>query len=284
MTRADEHQGDGTATAAGHAVIVKDGAALLPAPNLPDYERACAAFSWAAARARLDGLPGGGLNIAHEALDRHADGPRGSHEALRFIALDGTRHSLSYAALRDASSRFAHALGALGVGPGERVFTLTGRTPALYAAVFGALRAGCVVSPLFSAFGPEPIATRMAIGDARVLVTTRALYRRKVADLRERLPGLAHVILLDGEPGDAGTLAWSDVVETQPATPVMVPTRPDDIALLHFTSGTTGRPKGALHAHEVSGWLKIAAGRARPTDAGFLMADRIARDLIAAVG
>ena len=95
------------------------------------------------------------------------------------------------------TNRFANALAGLGVQPGERVFVLAGRVPELYIAVLGALKAKCVVSPLFSAFGPEPIATRLEIGDGRVLVTTEALYRRKVEALREPAAEAAHVILVD---------------------------------------------------------------------------------------
>ncbi len=125
-----------------------------------------------------------------------------------------------------------------------------GRLPELYVAVLGALKARCVVSPLFSAFGPEPIATRCALGDARVLVTTPELYQRKVQALRERLPGLKHVIVV-GEPAAAepGVLRWADLVE--PASPdyTIAATDPETMSLLHFTSGTTGRPKGAVHVH-----------------------------------
>ena len=75
-------------------------------------------------------------------------------------------------------------LDALGVKRGERVFVLAGRIPELYVAALGTLKHGAVFCPLFSAFGPEPIEQRLRLGDARVLVTTTALYRRKVAELR----------------------------------------------------------------------------------------------------
>ena len=209
-------------------------------PAMPAYEDACAAFSWEGARATLDGLPGGGLNICHEALDRHADGPLATTIALRCIDRDGARSDVTYAQLRDRSARFAGLLGALGVERGERVFSLLGRVPELHVAALGTLRAGAVFCPLFSAFGPDPIAQRMQRGDARVLVTTRALYERKVAPLRDRLPGLRHVLLAD-----------DDLPERLAAAPLapVAPTRPEDPALLHFTSGTTGAPKGAVHAH-----------------------------------
>ena len=115
---------------------------------LADYGGARTTFRWADARAQLDGLPGNtGLNIAHEAVDRHAAGSRGDVTALRWLARDGQSLDLSYAELARATARSANVLAALGVGPGERVFTLLGRVPALYTTVLGGLKARCVVSP-----------------------------------------------------------------------------------------------------------------------------------------
>ena len=136
------------------------------------------------------------MNIAHEAVDRHAAGARAVHFALRWLGKGGAVRDFSYADLSARSNRFANVLAQLGVGAGERVFVLAGRIPELYFAVLGALKARCVVSPLFSAFGPEPIAMRVAIGEGSVMVTTTGLYRRKVAMLRERLPTLKHVLVV----------------------------------------------------------------------------------------
>ena len=125
--------------------IGKDAARLALRPHLDDYARVRQGFSWNAARALLTGLPDGGLNIAFEAVDRHADGPRGGRIALAWRGRSGARQDFTYSALRDASNRFANALGALGVARGERVFVLAGRIPELYVAVLGAFKAGAVV-------------------------------------------------------------------------------------------------------------------------------------------
>jgi acetyl-CoA synthetase len=166
-------------------------------PNMPDYARARSAFSWERARRDLDGLPGGrGLNIAHEAVDRHAASERAGHTALRWRGKGGARVEWTYADLAHHSARFANALVDLGVGAGERVFTLLGRVPDLYVAAMGTLKNRSVLCPLFSAFGPEPVRQRLAAGEGRVLVTSERLYERKVAPVREVLPALEHVLLI----------------------------------------------------------------------------------------
>ncbi|HEX6902746.1 MAG TPA: acetate--CoA ligase [Thermoanaerobaculia bacterium] len=221
--------------------IVKSPALLRVPPNLADYERVRASFSWEAARRELDGLPGGaGLNIAHEAVTRHAAGPRSAHAALRCIGRKGEVRDVTYAGLEGLTNRFANVLASLGVGSGERVFALLPRVPELYIAALGTLKNRSVFSPLFPAFGPEPIRQRLSLGDGRVLVTTRTLYEKKVAQIRQDLPGLRHVLLVE----NLGALLAA--ATDRFAIP---PTRPDDMALLHFTSGTTGRPKGAVHVH-----------------------------------
>ncbi|HET7463512.1 MAG TPA: acetate--CoA ligase [Longimicrobium sp.] len=221
-------------------------------PNLADYEAASASFSWEeAARTELSGLPNGaGLNIAHEAVDRHAQGVLRDHVAIRWLGRQGEDLLLTYGGLMRRTNRFANALAGLGVAPGETVFALTGRIPELYVAALGTLKARAVFSPLFSAFGPEPIRARLSIGKARVLVTTPALYARKVAPIRDSLPHLRHVLLAGGDDGEvAGTLRLDTLLAAAGDAYEVPPTRADDTALLHFTSGTTGLPKGALHVH-----------------------------------
>jgi acetyl-CoA synthetase len=223
-------------------------------PNLLDYDRARARFSWADAGRALDGLPNGrGLNIAHEAVDRHAAGARRDHLALRFLGKRGEVRDYSYDDLRRLTNRFANLLKGLGLSTAERAFMLAGRIPELYISALGTLKNRNVFCPLFSAFGPEPIRQRIAIGDGRVLVTTAALYKRKVAEIRASLSQLRHILLI-GTPEEVraipGALDFNRLMTEASDQFEIGATAPDDLALLHFTSGTTGRPKGAMHVHE----------------------------------
>jgi acetyl-CoA synthetase len=222
-------------------------------PNLVDYDREYAAFSWDAARLRLEGLPGGGgLNIAHEAVDRHARTALAGRAALRWIGPHGAGLDITYDGLRSLSSRFANLLQGLGVRAGDRVFTLAGRIPELYVAALGTLKARGIFCPLFSAFGPEPIRSRLAIGEATLLVTTESLYRRKVEGLRGALPRAMQVLVVAEDGGRTaipGTLDFRTLLQQASDDFRVPPTDPEDPALLHFTSGTTGTPKGALHVH-----------------------------------
>jgi acetyl-CoA synthetase len=223
-------------------------------PNLATYDDSLANFSWDALRRRLNGLPGGrGLNIAHEAVDRHAIGDGYYKLALRWLGKRGEVRDLTYGSLLSETNRFANVLEALGVERGERVFVLMGRIPELYVAALGTLKRGAVFCPLFSAFGPEPVQQRMAIGEGRVLVTTPRFYKRKVASIRDRLPSLEHVLLV-GESGGGieGTHDLQDLMRSAAPEYTIPDTDPEDMALLHFTSGTTGKPKGAIHVHQAA--------------------------------
>ena len=208
------------------------------------------ALDWVEARRLLDGLPSGGLNIAYEAVYRHVARGDGHRCALRFIDKRGRRSDLSYEALAGEVSRFANVLARLGVQPGDRVFGLAGRVPSLYVAALGTLAHRAVFCPLFSAFGPDPIAVRLKTGRGRVLVTSSKLYTKKVAAIRDRLPELEHVLVVDAGLAPEGTLSLAQLMQEAPEAYEIGPTDPEDPALLHFTSGTTGTPKGALHVHE----------------------------------
>ncbi len=216
--------------------------------NMPDYRKAHETFAWADAHNLIDGLPGGKLNIAFEAVDRHVAAGHGAQIALRWIAKSGERTDFSYQDLQDRTNRFANILRSRGIKKGDKVYSLLGRVPELYIAALGTLKAGAVFCPLFSAFGPEPIQSRMEIGGANAIITSSRLYKRKLKNLRDHLPDLREVILIDAEEMDTTALAplmqkASDAFDIEPMDP-------EDTALLHFTSGTTGKPKGVVHVHE----------------------------------
>ena len=202
----------------------------------------------------LDAGPGpGDCNIAVQIVDRHVDRGRGGEIAMRFIAADRVDEctDLTYDDLLDRSARVAGVLLRLGLRPGDTVSLLAGRVPLLYVSALGVWRAGGVACPLFAAFGPEPVRQRLELGECRFLVTTSSIYRRKIASIRSGLPLLEHVLVIDVDAADApeGTESLPDLLLTAERAPA-ARTLAEDPAILHFTSGTTGTPKGAVLVHE----------------------------------
>ncbi len=207
-------------------------------PHLHDYEQVCASFQWDEIRREFVGLPNdAGLNLAYEAVDRHL-GAKANRLALRWLGKSGQIQDYTYADISQASNRFANALRQLNIAKGERVFSLLGRVPALYFAALGTLKNTSVFCPLFSQFGPEPICQRLQRGDAKVLVTTLAAYEKKIVALRERLPQLTQVLLVDVDDDIATDVrSLPKLLAAASADFTVPPTSPEDAALLHFTSG-----------------------------------------------
>ena len=214
-----------------------------------DYDLERQAFSWEQAAATLPRLPTGGLNIAHVAVDAHLAAGHGDDVALICVDETGGTAQHTYADLSGATSRFAHLLRALGVGPGDRVMSLLGRQVEQYVTALGTLqepqrllaavlllrtRADPAAPLPRRGQGPgdhtEPLPPQGG-GDARRPATPRARAPRRPSGGRDPRPG-------DRAGGRSRT------------TFEIPPTDPEDRALLHFTSGTTGTPKGAIHVHE----------------------------------
>ena len=222
-------------------------------PNLPDVDGARAGFRWEEMYRELDWLPDGGLNKAHECIDRHANGVRAGKLAMIWLGKNGEEERYTFAQLRDETNRFASVLRGLGVEKGDRVFLFMERVPELYFALFGALKLGAIVGPLFSAFGPDPVKDRLLDSGASVLVTAPEL-RKRIAGILPELPELRHIIIVNKnqrsqDPLAEGDLSFEAMMSKAPAELEITPTSMNDYSIMHYTSGTTGKPKGAAHRH-----------------------------------
>ena len=235
-----------------YAPIPKAGRLKAP-PNLGDYEAARGSFDWGSVEGELDWLPDGNLNIAYEAIDRHVAKGNGAKPAMLWEGKNGEQETYTFADLSAATNQFANVLRGLGLKRGDRVFTFMERLPEIYVAVFGALKAGCVAGPLFSAFGPDPVRDRLEDSGAVVLVTQPEL-RKRIAHIFSDLPALKHIVIVNKGGRSAelpidGDLAWDDLMAEASGDFGTIETSRDDYSIMHYTSGTTGKPKGAVHRH-----------------------------------
>lgn len=223
-------------------------------PNLVDYEKEYASFKWDQVWEELSSNAAPHqLNIACEAVDCHADSIQEKKTALHWIGKEGSSQKLTYLELKEQTNRFANVLQHLEIKKGDIVCTLTGRIPALYITALGALKNGSIYCPLFSIYGPEPIYQRLSKGKAKILVTTKALFDKKISVLWDRLDHLQYVLLTDITDHQSGKVRSFHrfMMEASPDF-TTAKTKPEDRALLHFTSGTTGMPKGVIHVHKAA--------------------------------
>jgi acetyl-CoA synthetase len=185
-------------------------------------------------------------NIGVDVCDRHATGE--GRLALIFQDEGGAVARFSFDDIKAQSNRFANVLTAHGLARGDRLGILLPQAPETAIAHIAAYKAGLIAVPLFTLFGEDALEYRLANSGAASLVTDRAGYA-KIASLRERLPALRHVYLIDG--AESGTHDFAALLARAADAFAPVATRADDPALIIYTSGTTGNPKGALHAHRV---------------------------------
>ena len=236
--------------ATDYAEIAKDISALKLPPNLADYDSLRSSWDWDELWAELD-TPDGLVNQGHECIDRHAVGERANKLALIWQSQGLEVEEYTFADLKRETDRAANALRSVGIEKGDRVFFLSDRIPELYFGFFGALKLGALAAPLFSAFGPEPIAERVGRAEGKAMITTPKLLS-KVNAIRDDLPSLEHVIIMDGreehELADTD-ISWSALIADASDEFEIEKTGPEDWSVMHFTSGTTGLPKGAAHVH-----------------------------------
>lgn len=226
----------------------------------------------------------GFINICHEALDRDLEGALRERVAIRYVAPSWSPEcseviDISYQKLALDTHKFANALKKLGMKKGEVLVSLAPRVPELYTVALGTLRLGAVFSPLFPAFGPGPVLARMSQGKARAIFSLASHFRKKVLPIIHALPTLTHIILIDddGTLRDIpGAINFSKLMDEADSSPILEKTAPFDPALLHFTSGTTGKPKGAVHVHQAVLYHRTSGQYAldlRPHDVFWCTAD-----------
>ncbi|MBM3307893.1 MAG: AMP-binding protein [Candidatus Eisenbacteria bacterium] len=218
--------------------------------NIGSYEERLKGFDWSIAREVLGWRDGELLNIGAICSDRVCERGRGERLALIWEGFGGKRRTYTFNDLRAHSNGFAKFLVDRGVAPGDRVCIFMDRIPSLYFSFLGVLKMGGVAQPLFSAFGDESLEVRLASAGTRVILTTQK-HVKKVRAIRERLPDLEQVIVVEGDPSKLRDGEVFFDVEAAPRVERFEAFRSESEtpSVLHYTSGTTGQPKGAQHVH-----------------------------------
>lgn len=222
-------------------------------PNLKDYKKTRETFSWDSIRKEIDWFGNDCLNMAYESIDRHTNTHRCDKTALYWEGKDGEEEKYTFSDLKNLSNKFANVLNNLGVKKGDRVFIFLDRIPELYISVFGILKIGAIVGPLFSAFGAEAVKDRLQDSGANVLIVSAKL--KKVIDrIRGDLHELEHLIIVNKfnkecEALGKGEISYESEMDKASGKFDIVKTNSEDLSIMHYTSGTTGKPKGAAHAH-----------------------------------
>jgi acetyl-CoA synthetase len=198
------------------------------------YQEVCANFRWEIPKE---------FNIAAAICDRHV----GANRTALLVETAAGMAEMSFEHLQDRSRRLANALSAIGVAKGDRVGILLPQCPETLIAHLAAYRLGAIALPLFTLFGPEAIEYRLNDSGAKVVVSNAAGIE-KLLDVADRLTASPALISID-ERRDGRVLEWGKLVDAASADHTRVATSAEDPAIIVYTSGTTGNPKGVLYAH-----------------------------------
>ena len=216
----------------------------------PSYERLNTNFDWAIAERELGYRPGDVINIGWMCSDRLCRLGLAQKLALLWEDYQGKQKRFTYNDLRVCSNTVAHFLASLGILPGERVCLFLDRVPELYIGFLGILKMGAVAQPLFSAFGDESLCVRLKDAGTSAIITQKK-HLHKIRKIWEQLPNLRHCIVVDAPQASLQDRETAFAMEQAP--PVehfpIYPTKAESPSVLHYTSGTTGQPKGAQHVH-----------------------------------
>jgi acetyl-CoA synthetase len=218
--------------------------------NFGSYEERYKNFDWKLAADELAFGKNDLYNIGYFCSDRICELGLGDKLALIWEGFTGEVKKYTYNDIRIDSNTFARFFQGLGLSPGDRICIFMDRIPELYISFLGILKAGCIAQPLFSAFGEEALFTRLDDAKTKAVVTTKK-HIGKVRRIRERLPELKNVIVVDAEnsPLHAGEVAFAMEKMDKVMKFESAQVGPETPSVLHYTSGTTGKPKGALHVH-----------------------------------
>lgn len=217
---------------------------VATSPNMKNYEEARANFSWDTIEQTFTWAQTGKVNMAHEAIDRHANSERKNKVAL-YYSDDRRDEQYTYHDMKLQSNRFGNVLRKLGIGKGDRVFIFMPRTPELYFSLLGSLKVGAVVGPLFEAFMETAVRDRLLDSEAVAIVTTPSQLPRVPVD---QLPHLKHVILVgqDLQLSEGQVDFHKEMAAASEELELEWLDREDGL-LIHYTSGSTGKPKGVFH-------------------------------------
>jgi acetyl-CoA synthetase len=219
------------------------------AGNLQDYENMCREFNWASVEKEFDWSNGGVYNIASECLDRHASNWRRNKIALYSISASNDVKKYTFGEMSELTNRFASGLEKYGAQKGDRVFVFLDRTSELYIAALGTIKMGGIFGPLFSAFGPDAVKDRALDCGAKFMVTSPYLYKRIERILGE-LNDLTHIIIVgDAHDLPSNLIRFEDLMAQGTSRYQTMNMAPTDPYIIHYTSGTTGKPKGVVHGH-----------------------------------
>ena len=216
----------------------------------PSCEEVTSNLGWDVAERELGYRPGEPINIACMCSDRICRLGLASKLALLWQDYQGNEKRFTFDDLRILSNTIARFLSGLGIQPKERVCLFLDRVPELYIGFLGILKMGAVAQPLFSAFGDESLRVRLAdAGTCAILTQKKHLY--KIRKIRSLLPNLQHVIVVDGDSASLQEHETAFAMEQVPRVEHFsaYPTMAEFPSVLHYTSGTTGQPKGAQHVH-----------------------------------